>query len=94
MFLVSQDKTYYKGRFFVASGSHVKPGSLYLRVLNVSDLSIVAKVDLSAFGGEPQGLSVNGEGRLMLSYYYLPNLYYLNYDAGTTTNPFYLPVRR
>lgn len=90
MMLVTQDKCYRNGEIFIVSGSHTVAGSLRLRSLSLLTLTVTRDIDLSVYGGEPQGLDFGPDGKLLGSYYYVPCLYHYSYESLTEDHSGYL----
>ena len=83
MMLVTQDKCYRSGEIVIVSGSHTIPGSLRLRTVSLLSLSVNRDIDLSLFGGEPEGIDFGPDGHLLGTYYYVPSLYHYYYESIT-----------
>ena len=54
----SQDKCYHNGCIYVASGYHSYPEWIKIRKINLQKKEIESVLDLSPWGGEPEGLDV------------------------------------
>ena len=75
VFQYSQDKAYHNGHIYALAGYYVAPESISLRDIDLTKRKIVSKIDLSEYGGEPEGLSISRDGDLVFTWVDSSDLY-------------------
>lgn len=75
----SQDKCYYDGNIFVSSGHDSYPNWLKIRKIDLNKKCIISVMDISKWGGEPEGMDIYRKG-ILLNYYANPRQYLFEFQ--------------